>query len=344
MSGRQVPFDEDCIHINEGLILPATYQTQAKTGIPINAGIRTAATVLGRVDENIEAFYASELDVSRLNKIHKHLWFAGLERPARPLHQQIAIGREVVLTESADLHLLWKSDRIYIKPLPDFLLSFSAWQEVINQRRELHERALGFLLSYVWLICHRSDLKLAHEHGLLPTSINWATWATFSHSVAEYLDFENLQGINVRYRHGELRLARVNWIYCCSSRTRSLTTLLRGYLPGYYRYDSFVGSHLAWLVSAIAYAVLVLTAMQVGLATDILQHSSTFQRASYGFTVFSILGPIIAVLIVLLLTLVIVLFNARYTLDHRRDWAGISAIDYSHVSSEKVRHVADEEG
>lgn len=34
--------------------------------------------------------------------------------------------------------------------------------------------------------------------------------------------------------------------------------------------------------------------MQVGLATDALQGNVTFQLASYGFTVFSIVGPLAA--------------------------------------------------
>lgn len=35
--------------------------------------------------------------------------------------------------------------------------------------------------------------------------------------------------------------------------------------------------------------------MQVGLATDALNHDGAFQRACYGFAVFAIISPIIAV-------------------------------------------------
>jgi len=40
--------------------------------------------------------------------------------------------------------------------------------------------------------------------------------------------------------------------------------------------------------------------MQVGLATERLQGNADFQQASYGFTVFAILGPICAVGLVVL--------------------------------------------
>lgn len=341
MATLQPPFEENYACFTNDLILPATYQTQSRADIPLNAGIRTVVTGLNRVEDNIRTFYANELDVSRLNLVHDHLWLAGLERAARPLHQQISIGRELILTEAADLHLLWAGNRIYVKPLPEFLLSYSAWEDVIVFDQELHERASGFLLSYLWLVCHRSDLRLAHEHGLMPKSVDWQRWTQFSRSASCYLDYHHLNGINVRYRHGELRLARLNWIYRFCSRTRSPTSMLRGYLPGHYHYESFISSNLAWLVTALAYVALVLTAMQVGLGTNELQRSRAFQRASYGFTVFAILAPVIVVALVLLVTLIVILVNAQYTLSHRKDWSAVSVTAHSHKTEEKVHHHPD---
>ena len=43
------------------------------------------------------------------------------------------------------------------------------------------------------------------------------------------------------------------------------------------------------------YIVVVLNAMQVGLATDALNHDAVFQRACYSFMVFAIYSPMIAV-------------------------------------------------
>ncbi|KAL4923324.1 uncharacterized protein BDV17DRAFT_277363 [Aspergillus undulatus] len=46
------------------------------------------------------------------------------------------------------------------------------------------------------------------------------------------------------------------------------------------------------------YIALVLTAMQVGLATDVLARNTAFQNASFGFAVFAILGPLAMVLLI----------------------------------------------
>ena len=62
------------------------------------------------------------------------------------------------------------------------------------------------------------------------------------------------------------------------------------------------------------YIAVVLTAMQVGLAAEKLKDNKSFQSASYGFTVFSILGPPIAALLIIMVFLVILVFNLVATL------------------------------
>lgn len=47
------------------------------------------------------------------------------------------------------------------------------------------------------------------------------------------------------------------------------------------------------MASSTIYLVVVLTAMQVGLGTNMLKENHAFQRASCGYIVFSILGPLI---------------------------------------------------
>jgi len=48
------------------------------------------------------------------------------------------------------------------------------------------------------------------------------------------------------------------------------------------------------MAAAAIFVALVLTVMQVGLATERLQGDAAFQKASYGFVVFALLGPICA--------------------------------------------------
>ena len=76
--------------------------------------------------------------------------------------------------------------------------------------------------------------------------------------------------------YGEFRLARLNWIYRIMQRKI------------YHKQDS-----RGWLIETLVYITIVLTAMQVGLGTNNLSKNLPFQRASFGFTVFSIMAPVI---------------------------------------------------
>ena len=93
-----------------------------------------------------------ELDLSRLDRIHHALWWAGRPVPARPLHRQIVLGREIVIAEQVDLHLVWSKRRIYVKPLPKPLLNYDFWATIICPDPVLFANGRGFLLSYIWLI------------------------------------------------------------------------------------------------------------------------------------------------------------------------------------------------
>jgi hypothetical protein len=58
--------------------------------------------------------------------------------------------------------------------------------------------------------------------------------------------------------------------------------------------------------------------MQVGLETDTLQQSLSFQRASYRVTVFSILAPLVLVAIVTFTVVLFVLYNHLITKTYLR--------------------------
>ncbi|KAF2140837.1 uncharacterized protein K452DRAFT_288247 [Aplosporella prunicola CBS 121167] len=224
------------------------------------------------------------MNMERLNAVHQHLWFAGLPVCARPLHRQRIMERQVVITEQADLHLLWLESRIFIKPLPAYLLNYDFWKTNICDDVELHTRACGFLLSYAWLVSHPSDLEMAMELGLLPWKISWVNWTAF---VREFFPKAGPEAVNKRYHYGELRLNRLNMIYRLTHLT-DLKFLLDGYMTGYNRYSVFLYRNFSWIFGFFAYITIVLTAMQVGLGTKQLQ-SGSFERVSYGFTVFVML-------------------------------------------------------
>lgn len=291
------------------LILPVVYQDQD----------RFLRLVDPANEPDLRGYLEDDLDVDSLNRVHQHLWFAGLPQCARALHHQLMLGRRIVITERADLHLLWRDDRLYLKPLPDYLLCYKIWKEVLLKDRILSQNAKGFLLSYLWLIRQKSDFLIAQRESLVNNDLVWEQWISFSAAIFPSIDPNGLEGTSPRYLYGELRLRRVNWIYRLCRKTRTPKTLIRGYFYGYQRYSSFIAQNFAWVLTAIVYITIVLTAMQVGLATSELQDSKMFNRASYGFTIFAIVAPLGVLVAGLFVLLILIIFNVNHTLERRRD-------------------------
>lgn len=266
-------------------------------------------------DESRTNYLHWELDFSRLDGMHRHLWLAGRSSVgARALHRQVLVGRVIIISEQADLHLVWQDSRIYLKPMPEFLLNFKFWDKHLCKDEVLWKNARGFLLSYLWLVTSKGDLGIAHDKGLLPREMNWERWVFFSRSLLRSIDIEALDSVNRRFLYGELRLNRLNWIYRIFSLKDNRKGFIRGYKYDYNRYSVFVQRNFAWIIAAFVYITIVLTAMQVGLATDRLRNDERFQNASYGFTVFAILAPIAALGVLAVLLIVLVFFNFREAL------------------------------
>jgi hypothetical protein len=151
--------------------------------------------------------------------------------------------------------------------------------------------ALGFLYTYACLVCSEIDFFVANEKRLLPRraadrTIEWAKWKGLVREVLE--NYDPLK-VHPRFLRAELRLSRINTI----NRFTRLPPF-NPYLRDWRSYGGLFRDNLTWMATATVFVALVLTAMQVGLATERLQGNTNFQRASYGFTVFSILGPISA--------------------------------------------------
>lgn len=290
---------------HRGLTLPAVYHDRSGKLREINS----------EDPENLAKYLRRELDLSRLDDIHRHLWLAGRSSVgARALHRQLMIGRVIIITEQADLHLVWQDSRIYIKPMPEFLLNSQFWDRYLCQDEVLWETARGFLLSYLWLVSSKNDLHIAHDKGLLPREMNWERWVSFSKFLLGSINIESLESVNRRFLYGELRLNRLNWIYRIFSLKDNPKGFIMGYKYEYNRYSVFVQHNFAWIIVAFVYITIVLTAMQVGLATDRLGKNERFQNASYGFTVFAILAPIALLGFLAVVLAVLVFFNLREAL------------------------------
>ena len=88
------------------------------------------------------------------------------------------------------------------------------------------------------------------------------------------------------------------------------------------------------MATALVYIAIVLTAMQVGLATTKLGHDQAFQQASYGFMVFSILAPLIVLSVVFLIIGVGYCFHWKHALQDRRKRRD----ELPHVIPENAKH------
>lgn len=307
-------------------LLPATYRSKH--------AIRS-------VRRDVHGFLNVELNVERLNCVHKWLWLVGLPTTPRPLHYQVVKKREIVVTEQLDLHLVWSSSSsssIFVKPLPRFLLCPAFWRIHVCPHPYLYRTALGFLLSYVALIEREVDYNMAVNHGLLPKEITWPGWlelveeivCTSSQAKSYLVDpsptssttsLEHRVPVNPRFYYGELRLGRLNWIY------RVVMGSPRGYLSGCTTYGAFMRDNINSLITLFAYTTIVLSAMQVGLATEYLANDHSFGMASYVFSIFSILAPLACIVGILGIISMMFVINLTRTLkirtSRRRQGAGV---------------------
>ncbi|KIW89815.1 uncharacterized protein Z519_09244 [Cladophialophora bantiana CBS 173.52] len=217
-----------------------------------------------------------------------------------------------------DMYLVWGSGRIFLKPIPRFILSPDFWRAHLRCQdgcdcskgqkqcttKTLRRIALGFLLTYAALLSHESDFVIAKDKGLLPKEGDLPKWADWRKFVKEILAPTVYKDIHRRFYYGELRLGRLNAIYVF-------------YRFGYYmnqwpNYASFLRDQLGWLAATTIYIALVLTAMQVGLATDQLKANDQFMTASYGFSVLAIMGPLVGGITILLVLVVLVVINWKF--------------------------------
>ncbi|KAH5631804.1 hypothetical protein HBI51_192350 [Parastagonospora nodorum] len=293
------------------------------TSIPLTP-LDSLPTITGRgndvvlANDSIDQFLKTELDLSRLNRIHGHLWMAGRPMRARPLHRYRMMGVDVLFTQQMDLHLLKFSNHLLIKPLPEWILCADFWTKHLCSDKVLHQSACGFLLSYVWLLVTPLDLKLAHDFSLVPSFITWHWWKDFVKDFLApgHVDINTLAQVNKRYQFGDLRLGRINSTY----RIRFFYShFVRGYLYGYNRYVVFFQRNFSWILIVFVFFSLVLSAMQVGTGLDELKDNHAFLRASYIFVVFSMVSVIAVLALVGMIFIIIFLFNMVTAINHAKE-------------------------
>ncbi|KAI5460665.1 hypothetical protein BGZ63DRAFT_387596 [Mariannaea sp. PMI_226] len=261
-----------------------------------------------------QEYLRTELRTTKLDKLYTYLWLAGLPRPARPLHRQRLLLRTICLTEAPDEHLLWHDSRIFIKPVPECLFDFDFWQQHLCSDDALHKSACGLLLSYSWLVCHKSDLHIACETGLLPANVSWKAWNRFIIDVYSYIDARKSRQVDRRYRYGELRLSRLNSLYRFGAAGFSLHNIVYGFMSESTRYTTFFERNFGWILAVFVYVSIILSAMQVALATEKFNNNIRFQHFSYGIALFSIAFVLLIVAMILAVWLALFCYHLLSTI------------------------------
>jgi hypothetical protein len=201
--------------------------------------------------------------------------------------------RTIVLTECPDEHLVWHDTSIWIKPLPEYLLDYGFWEDHLCDDEVLYKSACGLLMSYTWLIYYKSDHRIAVEMGLLPHDMNYDTWTAFTINLN--LAFQ----VSPRYEYGELRLSRLNSLYRFGAAGFSLWNVVFGFVSRSTHYTAFFQRNFGWILAVFGYFTVLLSAMQVALATEKLGGSAAFQEFSLCIAMLSLAFVLFTVAIIL---------------------------------------------
>jgi hypothetical protein len=226
--------------------------------------------------------------------------------------------RTIRLTESPDEHLVWHESSIFVKPLPEYLLDHGYWEQRLCPDEGLFKSACGLLLSYAWLVAYPSDFRIAKDTGILPQDITWHAWTGLVRDLLGRLDTDTLHQVDQRYHYGELRLSRLNTVYRINPSTFSLNNLVYGFMSSSTWYTAFFQRNFGWILGVFVYTTVVLSAMQVGLATDRLQEDAQFQRFSYGIALTAIALVLAAVVLMLCVWFVLFWFHLLSTIQYTK--------------------------
>jgi hypothetical protein len=263
-------------------------------------------------------FLESSLSQSKADAIYNQLWFAGTPGKYLALHEQAVFAREIIVSEKPHLHLVWFKEAIYIKPLPPCLTNFDFFQEYCCTAR--YGEACGLLYSYTHLVRHESDFDIATKKGLIRAEgMTWRAWQAFRMEIKSKLD-GRFDVLDRRYRYGELRLSRLNFMYALRCRE------IKGYHNAYTRYAPYFSRYFTGAILIFAFASVTLTAMQVAIQEPGSSVSPTFARTTFRFsiTILCAVAAIVCLMIALFIPIVVfdlgsgLVVNKRLARDMRR--------------------------
>jgi hypothetical protein len=272
-------------------------ELEPAVGVPMTSTLPGYPSVVLNNAQCMKEFLEKEFCSQDLETMAPRLWIMTTFSSGNinPLHRQRVKGREIIVTEEPCLHFVWIRNRIFVKPLPRFLLSYTFWKRFLSEdanplgagQDAIRKAATGFLRTYRYLIQHESDFNIAQQDHLrlIPKGIDWDSFCRFISG----LDHINDSSVSTRYHYGELRLTRLNFY---------APFLLRKFhfeqVHG--QYGDFFGRLYGPILFAFAVVSTILNSMQVALTAEQLV-TSHWQSVWYVFQSFSIVSLIGAAII-----------------------------------------------
>lgn len=260
--------------------------------------------------EDWATLLAKDLETKLLDELYPHLFLVAKKAGDHidQLHQHVLRGRVILINEDPEFHLVRYYERIYLKPLPDYLLNYTFWEQhiqpgpknTINTTRltkksygnyDSCRTVRGYLRSYSHLIQHESDFNIAQQAHLISKGISFDGFQKFIHQFRAMRD----EDVSDRYSYGQFRLTRLNW----ATRLVYLGRFVSRQPPGGHRHRvrmefenmkfgqtfQVIARYAAPLAFLFALLSLVLSSMQVVLAALGTETWEAFINASWGLSV-----------------------------------------------------------
>jgi hypothetical protein len=239
--------------------------------------------------ERIQSFLFKDLGLKDLDVLASRLWMMSKQDSGNitPLHRQRVKNREIIITEDPRLHLIWYHDRIFIKPLPKYLLSYRFWQAYLpshcspgSELDSLRKTTLGYLRTYFYLIRHESDFLVATDEKLqlLPSGTKFIEFVDFASRLEGIIN----KDVAPRYSYGEIRLSRLNFYSKIFLGKWNFQRVNR-------QYSDYFASFYGPILFAFAVFSTFLNAMQVELTVETLDEHSLWKGFWYFCRYFSVL-------------------------------------------------------
>lgn len=180
------------------------------------------------------------------------------------LHVHLRKRREIRITESASLHLIWEAGTVYVKPLPACLFDPIFWDAHLLPGSDVRRGAIGFARTYAHLIRHRSDFNIALAQNLIPPFKDRPLHSDFEAFIRPFRGVRDAE-VSRRWEFGQVRLGWLNWaIRIFQPRTPGRGLLGRlFYTKQYQQTGQLMREFGAPLLFVFAALTLVLSAMQV---------------------------------------------------------------------------------